>query len=244
MIATHRLLRTWSEQVDQYIALTEFSRQRLVEGCLPADRIAVKPNFLSPDPGEGKGSGGFVLFVGRLSPEKGVRTLLSTWRQMRPTLPLKIVGSGPLDRSVAAAVAQMPSIEWLGDQPHGDVLQLMGDAAVLVAPAEWYEPFGLTIIEAFAKGTPVIGADIGSIGGLVANGQNGYLHRAGDPGDLAAKLQAFFDDPVAIPAMRRAARRTYETGYTAEQNYERLMKIYADAIERSSMSSVGGGQPE
>ena len=96
MLTTHRALRTWRKKVDVYIALTEFARRKFIEGGLPAGKIIVKPNFVYPDPGPGEGEGGFALFVGRLSFEKGVGTLLAAWEHLDRRIPLKIVGDGPL----------------------------------------------------------------------------------------------------------------------------------------------------
>ena len=95
MITVHRTLRTWVDMVDIYIALTEFARQKFIEGGLPAEKIVVKPNFVNPDPGVGKGSGGYALFVGRLSVEKGLDTLLAAWEKLSQQMPLKIVGEEP-----------------------------------------------------------------------------------------------------------------------------------------------------
>src|SRR5215212_4268687 len=96
MLTTHRALQTWTEQVDVYIATTEFAREKFVQGGLPAEQLVVKPNFLHPAPSPGQVRGDFALFVGRLSPEKGVGTLLETWKRSRVRVPLKIVGDGPL----------------------------------------------------------------------------------------------------------------------------------------------------
>jgi glycosyltransferase involved in cell wall biosynthesis len=100
-------------------------------------------------------------------------------------------------------------------------------------PSEWYEPFGLAIIEAFAKATPVIGAEIGSIGSLIQNGRNGFLCRPGNPNDLAAKIEALIANPDNTARMRSSARQTYEEHYTAERNYADLIRIYESAIEVS-----------
>ena len=82
MLTTHRALGTWQDKVDAYIALTEFGRQKFIAGGLPAEKLAVKPNFVDSDPGPGTGAGGYAIFVGRLSPEKGVETLLKAWRAL------------------------------------------------------------------------------------------------------------------------------------------------------------------
>src|SRR5438105_15344144 len=96
MLGAHRALGTWQKAVDVFIALTQFSRDKFVQGRLPSDKIAVKPNFVYPDPGRGAGSGNYGLFVGRLSAEKGLETLLNAWKVLRENVTLKIVGDGPL----------------------------------------------------------------------------------------------------------------------------------------------------
>lgn len=231
MIAVHRALATWSDKIDRHIALTEFSRKKLIAGGLPAERVIVKPNFLVSDPGPGEGEEGFAAYVGRLSAEKGVTTLLAAWRRIDDRLPLKIIGDGPLREMVAAAAAEMSGVSWLGEREHEDVLDLIGRASVLVFPSEWYEPFGLGIIEAFAKGTPVIGADIGSISTLIDDGRTGFLFPPGNSAELAARIDSVLARPDVTVKMRRAARRTFEQLYTAERNYGRLMQIYEAAIE-------------
>src|SRR5262249_37589860 len=77
MLGVHRWLKTWTRTVSRYFTLTEFARRKFIAGGLPGDRITVKPNFVHPDPGMGTGRGGYVVFAGRLSPEKGVETLLT-----------------------------------------------------------------------------------------------------------------------------------------------------------------------
>ena len=166
-------MNTWTEMVDLYIALTNFARKKFIEGGFPAEKIVVKPNFVHPDPGIGEGCGGYALFVGRLSVEKGLDTLLAAWEQLKSTIPLKIVGDGPLADKVAAAAERLPKVEWLGLRPMSEVHALMGEAEVLIFPSKWYETFGRVAVEAFAKGTPVIGSNIGAIGDLIEHGRTG-----------------------------------------------------------------------
>src|SRR5919107_3263037 len=163
MLATHRTLRTWTDMVDVYIALTEFARRKFIEGGLPEERMTVKPNFVDPDPGPGTSEGGHALFVGRLSPEKGVDTLLAAWERLRGRVPLKIVGDGPLKGQVVAAADRHPWVVYLGHKRAEEVHDLMKDASVLIFPSGWYETFGRVAAEAFATATPVIAADIGAI---------------------------------------------------------------------------------
>lgn len=227
MLTAHRIIQTWTEMVDVYIALSEFAKQKFVEGGLPAKKIVVKPNFVNPDPEPGEGREGYALFVGRLSPEKGVRTLLSAWKLLRGKVPLKIVGDGPLANLVSEAAKLVPGVDWLGRMPAAEVYELMGEAAFLIFPSEWYETFGRVAIEAFAKGTPVIASNIGAIAELVDSGRVGLQFCPGDPKELAAKVEWLLAHPAELAQMRREARAEFEAKYTAQKNYQRLIEIYA-----------------
>lgn len=226
MLTVHRTMRTWSNIVDVYIALTEFARQKFIEGGLPAEKIVVKPNFVHPDLGAGEGRGGYAIFVGRLSPEKGLDTLLAAWDRLRG-VPLKIVGDGPLASQVVKAVKKLDHVEWLGRRPLEEVYALMGEAKVLIFPSNWYETFGRVAVEAFAKGTPVIAANIGAIAELIDHGRTGLHFRPGDAEDLAAKVEWALAHPGELARMRREVRTEFEAKYTAQENYRRLMEIYA-----------------
>lgn len=171
MLTAHRALRTWAEKVDAYVALTEFARKKFIEGGLPAEKIAVKPIFVCPDPRSGEGRGGYALFVGRLSPEKGIATLLAAWKRLGGRVPLKIVGDGPLADEVVKAANGSSGVEWLGYRPVAEVHALMKEACSLVFPSEWYETFSRVVAEAFATGTPVIAANIGAVAELVEHGR-------------------------------------------------------------------------
>ena len=229
MLSVHRAMRTWTRMVDRYFTLTEFSRRKFIEGGLPAWQVAVKPNFIHPDPGPGSGQGGYAVFIGRLSPEKGIQTLLSAWSQLGGRLPLKIIGDGPLAESVKAAANQTAGIDWLGRRQPQQVLALLGEAVCLVMPSIVYETFGRTIMEAYAKGTPVVASRLGAMAELVHDGRTGLLFEPGNVADLALKVQSLLDNPERSIGMRRAARREYEIKYTAETNYEMMMAIYAEA---------------
>ena len=224
MLAVHRTAGTYQQVVDSYIALSEFARRKFIEGGLPAERIAVKPNFVSPDPGAGNGEGGYALFVGRLAKEKGIETLAAAWHLL-PAIPLRVAGDGPLHPTTWSGGAT-----YLGAQPHAQVIALMRDAHVLVFPSTWYECCPMTILEALACGTPVIASNLGSIPEFVRHGYNGLLFRPGDAEDLARQVRWAFDHPEELRAMRANARREFEEKYTAERNYNLLMAIYEQAI--------------
>ncbi|MBW4509585.1 MAG: glycosyltransferase [Scytonematopsis contorta HA4267-MV1] len=227
MITTHRAMQTWSKMVDTYITLTEFARQKFIQGGINPEKIIVKPNFIHPDPGVGEGAGGYALFVGRLSVEKGLDTLLTAWEKLGDKMPLKIVGDGPLANQVADLAKRLPQVEWLGRQPMSKVHALMGEAKLLIFPSKWYETFGRVAVEAFAKGTPVIAANIGAIAELVEHGRTGLHFEPGDSTSLLQQVEWVLQYPEKWQQMRFAARAEYEAKYTAAENYRRLMDIYS-----------------
>ena len=226
----HRFLSTWQKQVNLFITLTEFSRLKFIQAGFPADKIVVKPNFITQDAGIGDGEGGYGFYVGRLSPEKGIETLLSAWKQLGSHIPLKIVGDGPLSDDVQQVSAEYPQIQWLGRQPLETVYQLIGGAKFLIFPSQWYETFGRVAVEAFAKGTPVIAANIGAIAELVEDQKTGLLFTPGDVEDLIKTVQWGLDHPQQVEQMRVQARAEFEAKYTAHTNYQQLMQIYQQVI--------------
>jgi glycosyltransferase involved in cell wall biosynthesis len=231
MLSLHRALGTWN-MVDRFIALTEFAKQKFIEGGFPPEKISVKPNFVHPDPGPGEGRGGYALFVGRLSPEKGLGTLLMAWEHLGGKVPLKIVGDGPLAPEVQEAQKRIPGVEWLGRKAPEEVYALMGEASFLVFPSEGYEGFPKVLAEAFAKGLPVLSSALGSQGSIVDHGRTGLHFRPGDPEDLAAKVEWLLAHPNELARMRKEARAEYEAKYTAEQNYVQLMAIYHEVLSK------------
>jgi glycosyltransferase involved in cell wall biosynthesis len=228
MTTWHSLVGTWRQRVDLYFTLTQFARQKFIQAGWPADRIAVKPNFIAPDPGPGEGQGGYAIFVGRLSPEKGIHTLLDAWSKLPPGMPLKILGQGPLAADVEAFAREHQHVELLGHRALPEVLDLIGAARLLVMPSIWYETFGRTIIEAFARGTPVVASNLGAMAELVEDGVTGLRFTAGSANDLAEKVTTVWNHPL-LDAMRRACRREYELRYTADRNYEMLIDLYERA---------------
>jgi glycosyltransferase involved in cell wall biosynthesis len=229
MLTFHNILKTWENQVDVYIALTEFARKKFVQGGLPEEKIVVKPNFVHPDPGDGEHKGNFALFVGRLSAEKGIRTMLSAWRLLK-SVPLKIVGDGPLMSEVKAQIErERLAIEVLGRRPREEAFSLMRQASFLVFPSEWYEGFPMTIAEAFACGLAVLASRLGAMAELVEDGRTGLLFEPGNPEELAARVAWAWTHPEEMRRMGNAARQEFEEKYTAEKNYQMLMQIYERA---------------
>lgn len=220
MLTLHRGLGTYRNKVARYIALNEFCRGKFIEGGLLAERVVVKPNFVDFAAPESAPRAG-LLFVGRLSVEKGVATLARAMALL-PDARLRVAGDGP----EAALLNDAVGVTRLGNQPGEAVRQEMSRAAALVLPSIWYENFPRTIVEAFACGLPVIASRIGALADIVRDGETGLLFEPGNPHDLADKMAWVQAHPEQMAAMGRKARAQYEAEFSGEVNYRCLMEIY------------------
>lgn len=243
MASVHRILRTYEDRVQVVIALTEFARQKLIQGGFPAQKLVVKPGFVDVDPGQGRGQGDYVLFVGRLSREKGVEVLLKAWETLGARCPLRIAGEGPLSDYVRRQQAALPGVEYLGYPTRAQVIDLMQQARALIFPSLWYEGLPRTILESFAAGTPVIASRLGSMESLVEPMQSGLHFAPGDAVDLVRQVDWMIDHPREWQLLRQHTRAVYEAKYSAEQNYAMLMEIYQSVLKRPRTASLAPLEP-
>ncbi|WP_447971649.1 glycosyltransferase family 4 protein [Nitrospira sp. M1] len=217
--------------VNRFIALTEFARKKFIDGGLPADKLTVKPNFVSPDPGMGDGDGQYALFVGRLTPEKGLATLIRAWEHIGPILPLKVVGDGPEHEFMRLASQNNRAIDWLGRRTRDEVVELMKKASVLIFPSEWYEGFPMTIVEAYAVGLPVIASKIGGMASLICDKRTGLHFSPNDHHDLCEKVRMYVGNQTLQREMRLCARAEYVLKYSEKRNYQQLIEVYQQTLE-------------
>jgi glycosyltransferase involved in cell wall biosynthesis len=226
---------TWNSKVDVYLVATDFYRRKFIEGGLPSDKLVVKPHFISPDPGVRRdtGTGRDALFIGRLDPEKGVRTMMTAWKSLKD-IPLDIRGSGQLEGEVRDVIQQeglAGSVKVIGRLSREELTAKIQSSSFLVWPSEgFYETFGYVAVESFSCGVPVIASRIGVPGEIVTDGVTGLLFNPGDSLDLAAKVRWAWDHPDEMSQMGANARREYEEKYTADKNYEMLMNVYGKVI--------------
>jgi glycosyltransferase involved in cell wall biosynthesis len=233
MLALHRISGRFNRLVDKHIALSQHSRSLFIRAGFSPDDVVVKPNFVPvPSPAASRiKREPFALFVGRLVPEKGIPTLLRAWRDpTAPRVPLTIVGEGPLASEVASAGG---NVHLVGAKTRSEVYGLMRRASLLVFPSEWYEPFGLVIVEAFANGLPVLAANVGSAGELIDQGRTGFLFEAGNSHLLARAARYALECPEALQRMGLAAELEYRAKYTPARNLALLETIYRDSIDRT-----------
>lgn len=234
-LQVNRLMGTYAHLVDRYIALTQFAKERFVRGGLPAHRIVVRANGLPDTPACGTGDGGYALFVGRLTTEKGAETMLRAWQRLTQ-LPLKIVGDGALRDELERRYAA-PHVQFLGRRPQAEVWDYMRRAVLLVVPSECYEGFPLTVLEAYATGTPVIASRIGALDEIVGDPQNGAKFEAGNAESLEGTVRRLLSDPSLLQDVRLANRTAYDTLYGPAPALRSLEAIYADALGAHTCAS-------
>lgn len=227
MVEYHRRKQTWRQKVDRFIVMTHFTKNKLVEAGWDAGRIVVKPHFCREPVGwdtsyERTGA----LFAGRLSPEKGVTTLMKAWSGL--PYPLSLAGEGPLRVEVEGCGNPLVRLlGWLSPEEMSIQLQ---QSACLVVPSEWYETFGMVVIEAFAHGLPVIASRIGALAELIEDGETGLLFEPRDQGDLATKVRFLLDRPDEARRMGENARAVFSEKFAPARNYPRLLNIYREVI--------------
>ena len=220
MLDRHRRAGTWQKQVDCFVALNSYMREVLIrKNIAPAEKIVVQPNFVSVPtlPAEGPGEG--FVFLGRLTPEKGIRTLLDA--QKIAKVPLKVIGQNPDDwRSFAG-----DGVEFLGRVPREEALAIVAKSRALVFPSEWPEGCPGVIQEAMALGRPVIASRVAGAVELVRENETGLFFETGNVQQLADKLRELQANPLQSETMGRAARERYESEYDPETGYERITAL-------------------
>lgn len=232
----HGIMKTWTDRVDVFIALTEFGKKKLAACGLPENRIAVKPNFLLDPPSHSGTYDNQIVFIGRLSSEKGILVLLNAFKALSSTnggVLLNIIGDGPLRKQVEKRIHSegINNIHVSGRKDSKRSMESLGKAAFMVMPTICYEMFPLTTIEAFACGKAVVASRIGAMEEIVRDGKTGIFFEPGSTIDCAAKMKWMVENRDACIEMGRNARYEFESKYSADKNFEMVMKIYELAKE-------------
>jgi len=226
-ISANRLAGVF-KKIDAFLCTTEFNKQKLIEGGVEEHRIFIKPNYLdisNIEPSYGEGD--HIIFLGRLSPEKGLWTLVKAFEKLKD-LKLRIVGTGPLEQSLKIYIKEnnIKNISMEGFKQGAEKDNLLKNSLFMVFPSEWYEHFPIVLLEAFAFGKPVVSSNIGNMPLIVENGKSGLHFKAGDVNDLIEKVMTFSQHPAEILKMGMYARKEIETKYTPEVNYKILKSIF------------------
>ncbi len=230
-VALHRAAGTWVHQVEAFIALTEFQRQRVVDAGLPPGRVFVKPNFYPGNPAVVPRAERqpYVVFAGRLTAEKGVTTLIRAWQLWGTDAPeLRILGGGDM-RAELEAMATGLAVRFLGQVDGNEAQRQIAQASLLVLPSECFEGFPMVVREAFAFGTPAAVSNLGPLPSIVTNGVSGVVFEAGNPAALLHEVRRVWSTPGLLPTLGIGARASFEANYTEEANLEMLMGVYENA---------------
>ncbi len=225
LLTFHRSLGTYQNKVSRYIALNDFCKRKFIEGGLPPQHISVKPNFFDIPYKRQNDIRSGILYVGRLSSEKGIRTLANVIKLL-PEVKFSVIGTGP-DRNL---LSNLNNVQLFGFQDQETILNAMHRASCLVLPSIWYENFPRTLVEAFACGLPVLASRLGAMVELIQEGKTGLLFEPGNPFDLAEKIKWVNLNPKKVLYMSNEVRAEYESKYSPEVNYFQLMRIYQEAL--------------
>ena len=229
MVMLHRWLGTYQNQVDAFISLTDFAKEKFASHGIPDHKIYVKSNFVASPPIFSQNRKNFFLYVGRLSPEKGIQVLLNAWKKLGQDVHLKLIGSGPLENLVKEAVGRHSNIEYLGQRPVEEVYCLLSQAHALIFPSLWYEGMPRTIIEAFSQSTPVIASKLGAMETMVEHQITGLHFQPGNSESLAKEICWFLDNQHRANIMRKAVEKDFQSKYEAKNNYYQLIEVYKQA---------------
>lgn len=235
-VALHRALGTWKEHVDAFIALTDFQKDLMIMSGLPEEKVHVKPNFYPGLPVllDWKKRQPYVVFVGRLSAEKGVRTLISAWRKWGESAPmLHVLGDGELKEELLAASKGL-NVKFFGQVSSEEVQRQVSNSKLMVLPSEWFEGFPMVIREAFAFGTPVAVSNIGPLTSIVEENHSGINFEPANAESLMHGLKNIWFDSERLELLGEGARREFESKYSEKTNYKALMDIYECAIDMAS----------
>lgn len=226
----HQKLGTW-KNCNRFILLSEHARKLFLNSKLEltSNQLVVKPNFCSIPILQERKAGDYFLYVGRLSEEKGIMLLLSVFSSCG--YQIKIAGDGPLKEEVINYSSMYPNIEFLGSLNKAEVFDLMQNCTALIFPSIWYEGMPLTIIEAFACGTPVISSKLGAMEAMIIVGYNGLHFESQNKNDFIKVLYTWYQlNEEQKQVYRINARKTYNANYTPELNLNQLLSIYNQII--------------
>ncbi|MEW6610405.1 MAG: glycosyltransferase family 4 protein [Patescibacteria group bacterium] len=225
----HRTLKVYEKYIDAFIVPSEFMARTLHEWGFRPRRLTVIPNFIDTEDFQpSEEAVDYMLYVGRLSEEKGIQLLLGAVRRL-PDIPFIIAGGGPMEPLVRACAAQCRNLRFIGQVPHHELMQLYSHAVALLVPSLACEVFPMVILEAFAAGRPVIASMIGGIPEIVSDGTNGRLFSAGDKDEYVLLMRELFADKKKSQEMGERARREVFT-YAPERHYDRIMEVYQGVI--------------
>jgi glycosyltransferase involved in cell wall biosynthesis len=226
----------WQENVfndciTRHIALNHFVKDKMIAGGIAADKIDICGNFIWDNKSHSEEKDNYILYLGRLSPEKGVETLIKAVLSL-DNVHLKIAGTGP-DKEKLQRLGNRASgstIEFVGYVSGDEKVQLIKKALCTVIPSEWYENFPMSVLESLSLGTPVIASKIGGLPDMIKEGETGMFYKTGDIKDLAKTIQNLLSDRENTQIMSKNSIDVSRTTFSQYNHLETLLKIYKKSL--------------
>jgi glycosyltransferase involved in cell wall biosynthesis len=223
MLSVHNFMHTWKNKIDGFICVSKFVKEQLETGGIDKNKMHVKYNFVTTDIEPNFEGGNYYVYAGRLSEEKGIQLLLDTFKNN--SRKLIIVGDGPLKNIVELYAAENKNIIYCGKLPLEKIYAIIANAKALIFPSKWHEPFGRTIVEAFAHGTPVIASSLGGIKEIIEHGYNGFLFDPFKKEDLLKSI-LHFENITNSKLIRENCYHSYRSHFLPSSNFTELINIY------------------
>jgi glycosyltransferase involved in cell wall biosynthesis len=222
------------DKISAFICLNEFYRTKFLEAGVAANKLFLRPNSIDAlplMPAPAPEARPYAVYFGRLSPEKGLLTLLRAFEQAAPAR-LKIAGTGPMEAELQQFIRDkgLDNVELVGFLSGAQKSELLSRALFAVIPSEWYENFPVVALECFAAAKPIVASRMGGLPSIVSEGETGLLFTAGNATEIAEKVRYMFAHPYEADRMGRRAREIVETKYSRERSYQDLMDIFRKVV--------------
>ncbi len=217
--------------IDKFVALNNFVADKMVAGGVPRQKIAICGNYIQSTASSVADKRGYILYLGRLSDEKGIKTLIKSLSLLDGVV-LKVAGSGPAEEYLKNKALESGGVqvEFLGHIGGAEKQKIVAEALCTVVPSEWYENFPISVVESMSLGTPVVASKIGGLPDMIEHGVNGMLFEAGNHVDLANSIRSIIENEELASKMAEQSVKAAVSKFGAEEHYRQLMAIYKDVI--------------
>lgn len=230
MLKTHRVIGTYNNV--NYITLTEFNKNKLLNLVKDKNKVYVKPNFVEKRELLERILEDYFVYIGRLDNIKGINFLVESWKDIDEKIDLYIIGTGPEEEKLKTFIKEnnIKNIKLLGFMQRGKAFEIIQKSRAILVPSKWYEGFPMTIAESFSLGVPVIGSKLGNIESIIDDGSNGLLFEKGNMQSIKTVIESVFYNKDLNISLGNNAYNAFRYNYTDEKNYEELQSIYENLV--------------
>ncbi|SHK18341.1 glycosyltransferase family 4 protein [Tepidibacter formicigenes] len=230
MLKFHKIIGTYNKI--NYITLTEFNKNKILNLVKDDKKVFIKPNFISKKEKTQRNLEDYFIYIGRLDEIKGINFLVNSWKDIDKNIKLYIIGDGPEKENIEKYIkeSKINNIKLLGFMDRLSAFEIIEKSRAIIVPSKWYEGFPMTIAESFSLGVPVIGSNIGNIGCIVNDENNGLLFEKDNKQSLKEVVERVFYNKQFNIQLGNNAYNTFLDYYTDEENYNILQNIYSRVV--------------